>query len=69
MTIEDIRFEMSINDVKPSDIEEIIEKCRHSGFSSEELDQELQKRGYAKIFTVDYDALDTYDEEAWSDEE
>ncbi|MDD3591741.1 MAG: hypothetical protein PHO65_03825 [Sulfurovum sp.] len=68
MTIDEIRFEMDLNDVKPTDIEGIIEECRHSGFSSEELDEALLKRGYPKIFTVDYDALDTYDEEAWEDD-
>lgn len=68
MTIDEIRFEMRINDVKESDIEEIIEECRHSGFSSEDIDQALQKRGYPKIFTIDYDALDTYDEDVWDED-
>lgn len=68
MTIDEIRFEMNINDVKSTDIEEIIEACRHAGFSPEDMDQALQKKGYLKIFTIDYDALDTYDEEAWDDD-
>jgi len=68
MTIDEIRFEMDLNDVKPTDIEEIIEECRHSGFSFEELDEALQKKGYPKIFTIDYEALDTYDEDAWEDD-
>jgi len=68
MTIDEIRFEMSINDVQESDIEEIIEECRHSGFGSEELDEALQNRGYPKIFAIDYDALDTYDEDVWDDD-
>ena len=68
MTIDEIRFEMDLNDVKPTDIEAIIEECRHSGFSSEELDEALQKKGYPKIFTIDYDAFDTYDEDAWEDD-
>lgn len=67
MTIDEIRFEMSINDVKPKDIDEIIEECTHSGFSPDHMDEELQKRGYQKIFTVDYEAMDTYDEDEWSD--
>ena len=67
MTIEEIRFEMNINDVDPKDAEEIIEECTHSGFSPEHMDEELQKRGYAKIFTVNYEDLDTYDEDEWDD--
>ena len=68
MTIDEIRFEMSLNEVKPSDIEEIIEECKHSGFSPEDLDEALQQRGYPKIFTIDYDEFDTYDEDAWDDD-
>ncbi|MDM5271714.1 hypothetical protein PGH07_05965 [Sulfurovum sp. zt1-1] len=68
MTIDEIRFEMSINEVKPNDIEEIIEECIHSGFSPEDMDTALQKRGYPKIFTIDYDELDMYDEDAWDDD-
>ncbi|MFT7824228.1 MAG: hypothetical protein ABXS92_05645 [Sulfurimonas sp.] len=68
MTIEEIRFEMQINEVSKEDIEKIIEECTHSGFSPEHIDEELLKRGYQKIFTIDYEALDTYNEDAWSDE-
>ena len=67
MTIDEIRFEMSINDVRESDIDEIIEECMTSGFSMESLDEELQKRGYRKIFSVDYDDMDSYQEEEWDD--
>jgi len=58
MTIADIEFEMNINDVEPKDIEAIMEVCKISGFGLETLDEELQKRGYAKIFTVDLNDLD-----------
>lgn len=65
MNIEDIEFEMSINEVKPEDIQSILEVCKVSGYGLETLDDELQKRGYAKLFTVD---LDEVDEEAeWDD--
>ena len=62
MTISDIEFDMDINDVNAKDISEIIEICNKSGFSLESIDDELQKRGYKRIFTVDYD--DNNDE--WS---
>ena len=69
MTIADIEFEMNINDVMEKDISEIIEICNKSGFSLENIDDELQSRGYAKIFTVDYDDMsddDVFDDE-WED--
>lgn len=69
MTIADIEFEMNINDVMEKDISEIIEICKKSGFNAESIDEELQKRGYAKIFTVDYDDVnddDVYDDK-WED--
>lgn len=70
MTIADIEFEMNINDVMEKDISEIIEICKKSGFNAESIDEELQKRGYDKIFTVDYDDVsddvDVYDDE-WED--
>ena len=68
MTIADIEFEMNINDVREKDILEIIEICNKSGFSLESIDDELQNRGYSKIFTVDYDDIsdDVYDDE-WED--
>ena len=55
MTIADIEFEMNINDVMEKDISEIIEICNKSGFNLESIDDELQRRGYRRIFTVDYD--------------
>lgn len=61
MTISDIEFDMDINNVSEKHISEIIEICNKSGFSLENIDDELQKRGYKRIFTVDYDN-DTNDE-------
>ncbi|MDQ1325060.1 MAG: hypothetical protein QG564_184 [Campylobacterota bacterium] len=67
MTISDIEFEMKINDVDDSDIAAIIDVCKIKGFSAEGLDEELVKRGYDKIFTVNYDDADGYEEEDWGD--
>ncbi|DAB40948.1 MAG TPA: hypothetical protein CFH81_01220 [Sulfurovum sp. UBA12169] len=67
MTISDIEFEMKINDVDDSDIAAIIEVCKIKGFSAEGLDEELVKRGYEKIFTVNYDDTDEDREEDWED--
>lgn len=67
MTISEIEFEMKINDVQQSDIAAIIEICKIKGFSAEGLDEELVKRGYEKIFTVNYDDTDGYEDQEWND--
>lgn len=67
MTIDEIVFEMNINDVAQDDIDEIIQVCKTSGFSAEHLDEELQKRGYAKIFSIDYDDVETFENDDWND--
>lgn len=49
-----IIYELRANDIKEEDIETIITKVRNR-LTEENLDKELQKLGYPKIFTVDYD--------------
>jgi hypothetical protein len=55
-----IIYELRANDVKEEDIQTIISKVKNR-LTEENLDAELQKLGYAKIFTVDYD--DYYDDD------
>lgn len=49
-----IIYELRANDIKEEDIETIIAKVKNR-LTEENLDKELQKLGYPKIFTVDYD--------------
>ncbi|NCO25740.1 MAG: hypothetical protein GW919_02515 [Epsilonproteobacteria bacterium] len=63
MKISDIKFEMEINGVDGADIALILELCKARGFESEILDEELVKKGYDKIFTVDYDMMDDYSDD------
>lgn len=58
-----IIFELRANNVSEEDIETIIEKVKNR-LTEENLDIELQKLGYDKIFTVDYDDYfdDDYDD-------
>lgn len=66
MNVSDITLEMELNGVDEAVIAEIVKLCEDKGFNSELIDDELQKRGYEKIFTVDYDAYDEYDD--WEDD-
>ncbi len=64
MKVSDIVLEMELGGVDSADMADIIELCESKGFNSEMIDDELLKRGYDKIFTVDYDE---YDE--WGDDD
>ena len=61
MKISDARLEMELGGVDSADIADIVELCKSKGVNSEMIDYELVKRGYDKIFTVDYDDYDDYD--------
>ena len=60
MNVSDVMFEMELAGVDTADIASIVELCNSKGFSSDFIDEELLKRGYPKIFTIDYDAYDEY---------
>ncbi|RXJ84568.1 hypothetical protein [Arcobacter sp. CECT 8985] len=52
-------YELRANNVKEEHIETIMQKVENR-LSEENIDIELQKLGYPKIFTVDYDDYDEY---------
>ncbi|AXH15665.1 hypothetical protein CRU99_04650 [Malaciobacter mytili] len=56
-----IIYELRANNVKEEDIEIIMDRVKNR-LSEENIDIELQKLGYPKIFTVDYDEYE-YDED------
>lgn len=58
--MESIIYELRANDVKEEDIKYIMERVKNR-ISEENIDIELQKLGYPKLFTVDYDDYDSYD--------
>lgn len=66
MNVSDVMFEMELSGVDSADIAEIIKLYDSKVFNSDILDEELLKRGYPRIFTVDYDSYDEYD--SWDDE-
>lgn len=65
--MDSIIYELRANDISEEDINTIIERVKNR-ISEENIDKELEKLGYQKIFTVDYDSYDyedTFDEEYW----
>lgn len=52
--MDSIIYELRANDVKEEDIKFIMERVKNR-ISEANIDSELQKLGYPKVFTVDYD--------------
>jgi len=67
MKISDLEFEMELGGVDKADIADILKLYRNKAVNTNMLDDELTKRGYPKIFDVDYDAYEE-EEEEWDDE-
>jgi len=63
MEISDIKLEMELAGVDSVDITEIVNLYCTKEFSSELIDNELLKRGYEKIFDIDYDAYDDWEDD------
>lgn len=55
-----IIYELRANDVQEDDIKLIMDRVKNR-LSEENIDIELVKLGYSKIFTVDYDDYDNFD--------
>lgn len=55
-----IIYELRAADVKEEDIELIMNKVKNR-LSEENIDKELVKLGYPKIFTTDYQDYDNFD--------
>ncbi|MCW9026071.1 MAG: hypothetical protein OQJ77_02035 [Thiovulaceae bacterium] len=66
MNISDVMFEMELGGVDSADIAVIIKLYEGKVLNSDIIDNELLKRGYPKIFTIDYDAYDEYND--WDDD-
>lgn len=54
-----IVYELRANDVSEEHIQLIMEKIKNR-LTEDNIDKELVKLGYPKIFTVDYDEYDEY---------
>ncbi|MDX1296394.1 MAG: hypothetical protein R3302_09000 [Sulfurimonadaceae bacterium] len=67
MKVSDIRLEMELGGVDEAEIAEIVALYESKGLTNEMLDEELLKRGYDRMFTVDYDSYDEYGD--WADDD
>jgi hypothetical protein len=63
MKVSDIRLEMELGGVDEKDIAEIVALFAHKALNVELIDEELLKRGYEKIFTVDYDEYNEWEDD------
>ena len=55
-----IIYELRANNVSEEHIELIMDRVKNR-LTEQYIEKELQKLGYAKLFTVDYDEYDNYD--------
>lgn len=55
--MESVIYELRASNIKEEDIQTIMSRVKNR-LSEKNLDIELEKLGYAKIFTVDYDEYD-----------
>lgn len=62
MKISDVILEMELAGVDSAVITEIVNLQDTEDLDVEMIDEELLKRGYQKIFTVDYESDDDYDD-------
>jgi len=65
MNISDVVFEMELAGVDEAYIADIVKLYDGKVINEDLIDQELIKRGYPKLFNIDYDAYDEYD--SWDD--
>lgn len=63
MKISDIQLEMELYGVDSEDITEILEICKSKAYDTQAIDEELQKRGYEPLFSLDYEEDDDFDDE------
>lgn len=57
--MQSIIYELRANDIKEEDIKYIMDRVKNR-LTEKNVDSELQKLGYQKVFTIDYDEYDEY---------
>ena len=55
-----IKYELQIAGIEEKDIEYILDRVKNR-LSEENIDIELEKLGYSKVFTADYNSYNEYD--------
>jgi hypothetical protein len=69
MNISDVMFEMELAGVDEADIADIVKLYDGKVLNENLIDDELSKRGYPKIFNIDYDEYDDWDSDEYNSEE
>ena len=67
MKISDLEFEMELAGVDKADIADILKLYANKAVNTNIVDDELSRRGYPRIFDVDYDMYE--EEEEWEDDD
>ena len=55
-----IKYELQVAGIEEKDIEYILDRVKNR-LSEENIDIELEKLGYSKVFTTDYNSYSEYD--------
>ena len=55
-----IKYELQMAGIEEKDIEYILDRVKNR-LSEENIDIELEKLGYSKVFTADYNSYNEYD--------
>lgn len=63
MTLSDIIFEMELGGVDNEDISVIVNSYKEQVMTPAQIDEQLLNKGYAPIFTVNYDDYDEIDDD------
>ncbi|EDZ61829.1 hypothetical protein SMGD1_0957 [Sulfurimonas gotlandica GD1] len=61
MTLEDLQFALELNCVMTKDIDYLLEYSKKNGIHTEDIDTQLLKLGYDKVFDNQYEE-DNYDD-------
>ena len=60
MTVNEAVLEMRYSGIPEEDIEDIMEICKKKGLSPQNIDIELEARGFDKVFSFEYDEYESW---------
>lgn len=63
MTVQDLKFALELGCVLGKDIEYLLDFGKKNGINTQEIDDELLKLGYDKVFDNDFENNDDEDDE------
>ena len=63
MTLSDIILEMELGGVDNADISDIVNLYNFGGLTLDMIDEELIKKGYDPVFSVNYDDYDDFEDD------